>query len=150
MAEAMFLGKPVIATGYSGNLEFMDRGNSLLIGHKLVPVGRQIGPYSKDWLWAEPSIVEAAEAMRWIHENADEARALGVRARISAEETLSLQAAGKRFARRLEEIKMNKTVRLDSHTGAGAISKSASIKGQNWGNISEERTGPGITLRRPQ
>ena len=131
MAEAMLLGKPVIATGYSGNLEFMDRGNSLLIGHKLVPVGRQIGPYSKDLLWAEPSVVEAAEAMRWIHENADEARALGERARISAEETLSLQAAGKRFARRLEEIKMNKTVRLDSHTGDGAISKSPSIKGQH-------------------
>ena len=34
MAEAMLLGKPVIATGYSGNLDFMDRGNSLLIGYK--------------------------------------------------------------------------------------------------------------------
>ena len=130
MAEAMLLGKPVIATAYSANLEFMDRGNSLLIGCELVPVGRQIGPYSKDLLWAEPSVAEAAEAMRWIHENADEARALGERALISAEETLSLQAAGKRFARRLEEIKMNKTVRLDSHTGERAISKSPSIKGQ--------------------
>ena len=131
MAEAMLLGKPVIATAYSANLEFMDRGNSLLIGYELVRVGRQIGPYSKDLLWAEPSVVEAAEAMRWIHENADEARALGERARISAEETLSLQAAGKRFARRLEEIKMNKTVRPDSHTGDGAISKSLSMKGQH-------------------
>ena len=48
MAEAMLLGKPVIATAYSANLEFMDRGNSLLVGYELVPVGRQIGPYSKD------------------------------------------------------------------------------------------------------
>jgi len=131
MAEAMLLGKPVIGTAYSANLEFMDQGNSLLIGYELVPVGRQIGPYSKDLLWAEPSVFEAAEAMRWIHENADEARALGERARISAEETLSLQAAGKRFARRLEEIKMSKAVRLDSHTGDGAISKSPSMKGQH-------------------
>ena len=131
MAEAMLLGKPVIATAYSGNLEFMDRGNSLLIGYELVPVGRQIGPYPKDLLWAEPSVVEAAEAMRWIHEHADEARALGAKSTDSAEETLSLQAAGKRFARRLEEIKMNKRVRLDSHTGDGAISKSPSIKGQH-------------------
>jgi len=130
MAEAMLLGKPVIGTAYSANLEFMDRGNSLLIGYELVPVGRQIGPYSKDLLWAEPSVVEAAEAMRWIHEHADEARALGERARISAEETLSLQAAGKKFARRLEEIKMNKTVSLDSRSGERAISKSPSIKGQ--------------------
>jgi glycosyltransferase involved in cell wall biosynthesis len=131
MAEAMLLGKPVIGTAYSANLEFMDRGNSLLIGYELVPVGRQIGPYSKDLLWADPSVGQAAEAMRWVHENANEARALGARARISAEETLSLQAAGKRFARRLEEIKMNKTVRLASQTGDGAISKSPSIKGQH-------------------
>ncbi len=131
MAEAMLLGKPVIGTAYSANLEFMDRGNSLLIGYKLVSVGRQVGPYSKDLLWADPSVGQAAEAMRWVHENADEARALGARARISAEETLSLQAAGKRFARRLEEIKMNKTVRLASQTGDGAISKSPSIKGQH-------------------
>jgi hypothetical protein len=65
---------------------------------------------------------EAAEAMRWIHENADEARALGARARISAQETLSLQAAGKRFARRLEEIKMCKTAKLHSAQGTGAVS----------------------------
>jgi len=82
-------------------------------------------------LWAEPSVVEAAEAMGWFHEKADGARALGARARIFAEKTLSLQAAGKRFARRLEEIKMNKTVKLDSHTGDGVISKSPSIKGQH-------------------
>jgi glycosyltransferase involved in cell wall biosynthesis len=104
MAEAMLLGRPVIGTGYSGNLDFMDRGNSILVGCDQVPLARQIGPYSKDLLWAEPSTVEAAEAMRWIHENHDEARALGERARISAEEKLSLQASGRRYARRLEEI----------------------------------------------
>jgi len=130
MAEAMLLGKPVIGTAYSANLEFMDRGNSLLIGYELVPVGRQIGPYSKDLLWAEPSVVEAAQAMRWIHENADEAQALGARALMSAEERLSLRAAGKRFAARLEEIKMSKAVGLDSHTGARAALKGHSMKGQ--------------------
>src|SRR4051794_24266167 len=33
LAEAMLLGKPVIATAYSGNLDFMDPSNSLLVGH---------------------------------------------------------------------------------------------------------------------
>jgi len=67
--------------------------------------------------------------MGWFHEKAEGARALGARARIFAEKTLSLQAAGKRFARRLEEIKMNKTVKLDSHTGDGVISKLPRSKG---------------------
>src|SRR5690606_26031032 len=86
MAEAMLLGKPVIATGYSGNLEFMDRSNSLLVGYDLVPIGRDIPPYPGDLLWAEPSCAEAAEAMCWVHEHPDEARALGERARRSAGE----------------------------------------------------------------
>jgi glycosyltransferase involved in cell wall biosynthesis len=129
MAEAMMLGRPVIATGYSGNLEFMDKDNSLLISCKLVPVGRQIGPYSKDWHWAEPSVTKAAEAMRWVHENLDDARALGAKARVSAEATLSLVAAGKRFARRLEQIRMNRTSKHDSAAGAVAVSESHTIKG---------------------
>ena len=38
MAECMALGKPVIATGYSGNLEFMNHGNSCLVDFRMVPV----------------------------------------------------------------------------------------------------------------
>ena len=42
MAEAMMLGKPVIATGYSGNLEFMDEDNSVLVPYSKVriPMGQ--------------------------------------------------------------------------------------------------------------
>ncbi len=98
MAEAMLLGKPVIGTAYSANTEFMDSSNSLLVDYKLVPVGRQLGPYSDDLIWAEPSIEQAAEAMRWVHENRDQARRLGEEARNSAEDRLSLRAAGQRFA----------------------------------------------------
>ena len=35
MAEAMLMEKPVIATGYSGNLDFMTHENSFLCGYKL-------------------------------------------------------------------------------------------------------------------
>jgi glycosyltransferase involved in cell wall biosynthesis len=34
MAEAMLMGKPVIATGYSGNLDLMNRDNSLLVDYE--------------------------------------------------------------------------------------------------------------------
>jgi glycosyltransferase involved in cell wall biosynthesis len=38
LAEAMLLGKPVIATGFSGNLEFMKPTNSFLVSYNLVPI----------------------------------------------------------------------------------------------------------------
>ena len=39
LAEAMWLGVPVIATGYSGNLDFMDEHSAGLVRHTLVEVG---------------------------------------------------------------------------------------------------------------
>ena len=38
LAKAMLLGRPVIATDWSGNTEFMTAENACLIGHKQVPV----------------------------------------------------------------------------------------------------------------
>jgi glycosyltransferase involved in cell wall biosynthesis len=45
MAEAMSYGKPVIATDYSANTEFMDANNSLPVRYRLVELERDIGPY---------------------------------------------------------------------------------------------------------
>ena len=41
----MYFGKPVIATGYSGNLDFMDDENSYLVDYELVPIGEGAAPY---------------------------------------------------------------------------------------------------------
>ncbi|QNK75216.1 glycosyltransferase family 4 protein [Variovorax sp. PAMC28562] len=105
MAEAMLMGKPVIATRYSGNVDFMDDGNSLLVDYRLVKLGRDIPPYSADLEWAEPSEAHAAQLMRRVYEDPDRARALGQAATKSARERLSLDAAGRRFADRLAEIR---------------------------------------------
>jgi glycosyltransferase involved in cell wall biosynthesis len=63
MAEAMRLGRPVIATGYSGNLQFMSAENSLLVPFRLVGIGRDAGPYAHQGNWAEPDIDAAAALM---------------------------------------------------------------------------------------
>ena len=55
MAEAMLMGKPVVATGYSGNVDFMNDSNSLLVPYQLVTLGREIPPYAAHFEWAEPS-----------------------------------------------------------------------------------------------
>ncbi|MDM0038513.1 glycosyltransferase [Variovorax sp. J22G21] len=105
MAEAMLMGKPVIATNYSGNVDFMNDSNSLLVPYERVKLGRPIPPYDADSEWAEPSIEHAAQYMRRIFENQAWARELGAQAKLSAEASLSLEAAGRRVAQRLAEIK---------------------------------------------
>lgn len=81
MARAMSYGKPVIATGYSGNLDFTTPGNSLLVRHRLVELERDYGGYEKGSYWAEPDIDHAAAQMRRVFENPAEAQALGRKAR---------------------------------------------------------------------
>jgi FkbM family methyltransferase len=109
LSEAMLMGKPVIATGFSGNVDFMDDSNSLLVSYELVRLGRSMPPYDPDLVWAEPSVDHAASLMRRLYEGPEFARELGARAKVSAESRLSVRAAGQRVARRLAEIKALRT-----------------------------------------
>jgi len=104
MAEAMLMGKPVIATNFSGNVDFMDGSNSLLVPYQLVKLGKPIPPYDADLEWAEPSVEHAARIMRRVYDDQAWAREIGARAKASAEANLSLEAAGRRIRQRLEEI----------------------------------------------
>jgi len=90
MAEAMAHGKPVIATGYSGNLTFMDEGNSILVPYRLVPIAPGTGPYPPGVEWADPDPEFAAAAMRRLFDDRAGARALGETARASILERMSL------------------------------------------------------------
>lgn len=65
-AEAMWLRTPVIATRYSGNLDFMDDSNSMLVDATMVPVRNGEGAYPAEAVWAEPDIDQAAASMRKI------------------------------------------------------------------------------------
>jgi glycosyltransferase involved in cell wall biosynthesis len=92
MAEAMYAGKPVIATGYSGNRDFMNDDNSYLIAYELAPVGPGTSPYPEDALWAEPDIDQAARRMREVFEDRVASTDLGNRAAASIRETNSITA----------------------------------------------------------
>lgn len=108
MAESMLMGKPTIATGYSGNLDFMTPTNSLLVDHDLVPITQELPYYKKGNIWAEPSVDHAAAHMRWVYEHRDEARALGLRAQSETHSLLSLEATGERMARRLRQLEADR------------------------------------------
>jgi glycosyltransferase involved in cell wall biosynthesis len=81
MAEAMMLGKPVIATGYSGNLEFMDDGNSLLVPFSKVRIPVGLRPYPAGAMWANPDVEAAAAAMLRLATDPAAGVELGARAR---------------------------------------------------------------------
>lgn len=76
LAECMSIGKPVIATGWSGNMEFMTESNSCLVEYDLVPVAGGY-PDSDGTHWAEPRIASASDAMRRLADDPAYARALG-------------------------------------------------------------------------
>lgn len=104
MAESMLLGKPVIATNYSGNLSYMNEKNSLLVNMELIKVGEGNYPYQPDVEWAYPSEEHAAEHMRRLFNDRDFAQQLGTRAQIDVSKSCSLEAAGYKMKERLMEI----------------------------------------------
>jgi len=81
LAEAMLLGKPVIATGYSSNTDFMTATNSFLVKYHLTEIDQDYGPYKKGCVWAEPDLDHAAELMRYVYRNPESALKIGSQAR---------------------------------------------------------------------
>ncbi len=123
MAEAMYLGKPVIATGYSGNLDFMTAENSLLVDYGLVPIGAGAPPYPPDGEWAEPSVEHAAELMRLVYDDRVAAAALGGRAAEAIRTTHSPTAAGEAMSQRLDHLRSDTKLReVSASDGARVVS----------------------------
>ena len=118
IAEAMALGKPAIATGYSGNLAFMNEENSYLVPYRLTTIPEGVGPYPAGALWAEPDLDAAARLMRRAFENPEEARARGRLARETILDRLSVERAARFLSTRLPEIERLRLEREKEFTPA--------------------------------
>jgi glycosyltransferase involved in cell wall biosynthesis len=68
IAECMQLGKPVIATDYSGNCDYLNDHVGFPVRFDLVPVRPGDYPQHEGQLWAEPDLDHAAEIMRRVYE----------------------------------------------------------------------------------
>lgn len=104
IAEAMHLGKPVIVTAYSGNMDFTKPDNAFLVGYRLCPVGPGCDPYDPDRRWADPCVAEAAAAMRLVRENGELRERRALEGRQFVRENLSPEAVGRLLKERLELI----------------------------------------------
>ena len=101
LAETMLMGKPVIATGYSGNLDFMNAENSYLVRYERRASEIDHPPYPKGAVWAEPDLDHAAELMRYVVDHPAEAAATGARAKAELERTLSMESYAERVRKQL-------------------------------------------------
>lgn len=108
LAESMFLGKPVIATGWSANMDFMTPWNSLPVNNRLVQLDRDYGPYAKGQSWADPDLDDAARQMVRVVNEPDLAQQLGTRAARDIREQLSPAAVGRIIAARLAALAANR------------------------------------------
>ena len=104
MAESMYLGKPVIATRYSGNLDFMDDDNSLLVDFSMIPLRYGDYPYWKGQSWADADVGHAASLMRRVFDDRAYARDLGALGAASIRRTNSKAGCGEAVHNRLLEI----------------------------------------------
>jgi glycosyltransferase involved in cell wall biosynthesis len=89
IADAMICGHPAICTGYSGNLDFTNSGNALLVDYEMIDVCRGEYPSWEGQQWADPNIGQAAEFMRLICNNRECSSEVGHRARESMLSRLS-------------------------------------------------------------
>lgn len=103
-AEAMWFGRPVIATGYGGVLEFMRPSNSYLVDYETARVGPGAEPYPPDGVWAEPDLAEASALMRRVFDNPIEAREKGEQAATDIRRFNSPEASGAAIAARLRGV----------------------------------------------
>lgn len=104
MAESMALGRPAIATGYSGNLDFMPPGTGLLVDHQMVPVAPGAYPQGDGQAWADASPEHASRLLEQLMDDPAAARAMGARGKAFIAEHYSLKTVGRRALARLTAI----------------------------------------------
>lgn len=90
-AQAMRLGKAVVATGWSGVMDYMTPETAALVRYDLTPAVDPQGLYAGA-LWAEPDIAHAAELLRELLDDPAARGTLGERARLHAERVFDTAA----------------------------------------------------------
>ena len=104
VAEAMYLAKPVIATDWSATAEYLNGENGYPVRYRLATLQETHGPYLRGSTWAEPDMGHAAEQMRSVFDEPQEAARRGAAAQATIEERFSPEVVGQRYRRRLESI----------------------------------------------
>ncbi|MEO1015845.1 MAG: glycosyltransferase [Pseudomonadota bacterium] len=104
IAECMRLGRPVVATGYGGNADFLDETTGYPVPYEMVAVKPGEYPHGEGQKWAEPDLEAAAAILREIANDPNAARARGEAARRSIIEAMGPDKVGAVITRHLQRI----------------------------------------------
>lgn len=102
LAEAMLLGKPVIATAFGGNTDFLDAGNGFPVQAHPWVLPHACSPYPAGSLWADPDVEQAAYWMRSVFDDPAQARQRALRGKETAERLFCPEEVGRLMRSRLE------------------------------------------------
>jgi glycosyltransferase involved in cell wall biosynthesis len=117
IAEAMAMGKPVIATAYSSNVDFMTADNSCPVRFRLAKLEKDHGPYRTGAEWAGPLVEHAAAEMRRIAFTPSLGRSLGATARKDVGLYLNPARVGELIYSRLTALLGSNSAVADSAEG---------------------------------
>lgn len=109
LSEAMYLGKPVIATAYSGNMDFMTPSNSFLVDFELIPVNENEYPHYHHQYWAKADTTQASLQMQQVITRRENSRSIGRQASLDMRRNFSYSAIGSSYVSRINEIKKMKS-----------------------------------------
>ena len=104
LGEAMALGRLVMGTGWSGNVDFMTGRNSLLVRHGLVALQPDDYPHGQGQSWAEPDLDHAYGLLLPVLDDPDRGRAMARLGQADVLRTHGNRAVGLRILDRLEAI----------------------------------------------
>ena len=94
MAEAMYFGNPVIATNYSGNLQFMNAENSFLVDYTMSAINATNTNYDSNTVWSDPNIEHAAKLMKLVKENGESVQKTALKGQETIQTDLSEDRIG--------------------------------------------------------
>ncbi len=109
MAEAMYLGRPSVATGWSANLDFMTENNSCLVGYELEYLDKESyypDLYEPGQRWALPDIEQAAGYMIRLYEDVTFYNEKALQGEAEIKEHFSIQKSSEKIFARLKELEL--------------------------------------------
>ena len=102
LAECMRLGKPVVGTAWSGNMDFMNNENSCLVDYSLIPVVEGQYMHGAGTFWAQADTSHAAGYMRRLVDDDKFREAISRNAAADTKSLLSPDRAAKSLIARLQ------------------------------------------------
>ncbi len=124
LAEAMYFGKPTLASNYSGNKEYMNKNNSYLVDCEVGLIENPDTIFSDKTIWGYPILEDTINKMKLVHEN-DQLR--NEKSRLAKEDIknkLSYTAVGSIMSNRLKQIRTNfKELSFDKKRGYDLLSQ---------------------------